>query len=251
MDSNNSAPKVPKVPIGSSFSAGMRTHTPTPSPTPAPALDKGKGKEVAPSPDSRSSTPRVDKGKAKEVTPANPFGPTSDSRRMPLTEEILSPEAAAAAQRRRDARTGMGSPQGGPFGSGNTNDLLSSLLGGMGDRNQGPPSSSSPMGPSGRPLGSPIQQTSRAPPPTGRAGGRLSGMVGLESLLAGLGGLGPGGGRLGKGEFDPGMFGPGSDKDEADGGNTGTGTEGGGDDMLRSGTWSGMGIQCKLSDDSA
>ena len=122
-----------------------------------------------------------------------------------MTEEILSPGAAAAAQRRRDALEGMGSLQGGPFGSVNNNDLLSSLLGeggmggrtlggasgptrpgnnngplsglfgalggmgGMGGRNRGPPSSPPPMGPSGRPLGSPVQQTARAPPPTGRA----------------------------------------------------------------------------------
>jgi hypothetical protein len=196
---------------------------------------------------------------------------------MSLTEEILSPEAAAAAQRRRDALMGIG----GPFGSGNNNDLLSSLLGsmggrtlggasgptrfgndggmGMGGRTQTNPSSPPPMGPSDRPLGSPIQQTARAPVPleSGRAGGRMSGMAGLESLLGDLGGLGPGGGLggLGRGGFDPGMFGPdffgpGSDKGEADGGRTGTVTVGSGDDMPRSGTWSGMGIQSKLTDDS-
>ena len=270
MDTSTSAPKLTN---GSSSSASIertRTHTPT------PALDKGQGKEVTPSAGS-SSTPRVDKGKAKEVTPANPFSPSSDARQMSPTE-ILSPETAAAAQRRRDA-LGKGVPRGGSFGSGNdllssllgsmgggrtlrgasdstrpgnNTDILSGLLGGMGDRNQAPPSSSPPpMGPSGRPLGSPISQTTRAPsPPTGRAGGHMSGMAGLASLLGGLGG------GLGRSGLDPGMFGPdffgsGGDKDEADKGNTGTGTESGGDDTPRSGTWSGMGIQSKLSDDSA
>jgi hypothetical protein len=128
MDSNNSAPRLTN---GSSSSAGMHTPTPTPPPAPisTPALDKDKGKEVTPSARVSSPAPRVDKGKAREVNPANPFSPSSDSRRMSLTEDILSPETAAAAQRRRDARTGMG---GGPFGSGNNNDLLSNLLGGMG-----------------------------------------------------------------------------------------------------------------------
>ncbi|KAI9454174.1 hypothetical protein BJY52DRAFT_774510 [Lactarius psammicola] len=149
----------------------------------------------------------------------------------------------------------------GPARAGNS-DPLSGLLGMGGRTREAPSSPPPPMGPNGRPLGSPIQQTARAPPASGRApGGRLSGMAGLESLLGGLGGLGPGGGLggLGGGGFDPGMFGPdffgpGSDKDKADGGNkgtTGTGTEGGGDDTPRTGTWSGMGIQSKLSDDSA
>ena len=284
MDTSESAPKL--LNNGSSTSAGVRTPTPTPTPAPAPALDKGKGREVTPSADTSSPAPRVDKGKAKEVTPENPFSPSGNARRMSLAEEIMSPEAAAAAQRRRDERTGMGSPRPASFASGNT-DLLSNLLGmggrtlggasgpirsgnndplsgllggmgGMGGRTPGTPSPPPPTGPGGRPLGSPIQQTARAPPPTGRAGGRLSGMsgmAGLESLLGGLGGLGPGGGP-GGGGFDPGMFGPdffgpGSNKDKADGGNTGTGTEGGGDDKPRSGTWSGMGIQSKLSDDNA
>ncbi|KAH9065653.1 hypothetical protein EDB87DRAFT_870053 [Lactarius vividus] len=150
---------------------------------------------------------------------------------------------------------------GGATGPGH-NDPLSSLLGGMGGRTPATPSSPPPTGPAGRPLGSPIQQTARAPPATGRAGGgRLSGMAGLESLLGGLGGLGPGGGGLGGlggSGFDPAMFGPdffgpGSDKDKADGGNkgtTGAGTEGGGDNTPRSGMWSGVGIQSNLSDDT-
>ena len=286
MDTSESAPKL--LNNGSNSSTGVRT--PTPTPTPAPALDKGKGREIAPSADASRSAPRVDKGKAKEVTSENSFSRSGNARRLSVTEEILSPEAAAAAQRRRDTLAGVGSPRPGSFGPGNT-DLLSNILGmggrtlggasgpirsgnndpmsgllggmgGMGSRAPGNPSPPPPTGPAGRPLGSPIQQTSRAPPPTGRAGGRLSGMsgmAGLESLLGGLGGLGPGGGLGGPGGggFDPGMFGPdffvgpGANKDKADGGNTGTGTEGGEDDKPRSGTWSGMGIQSKLSDDSA
>ncbi|KAI9444709.1 hypothetical protein H4582DRAFT_1910735 [Lactarius indigo] len=305
MDANNSAPKPNNV---STPSAGVRAPTPTPTLAPPPQMDKGKGKEVNPSAESSISAPRVDKGKARETAPGNPFSPSGNTRRLSLAEEeILSPAAAAAAQCRRDALAGS---RGSSFGSGNTNDLLSSLLGmgGMGGRtlggatgptrsgNEDPlssllgmggrtlggatvpgnndplssllsmgstggrttPSSPPPMGPAGRPLGSPIQQTARAPPATGRtAGGRLSGMAGLESLLSGLGGLGPGSGLSGGG-FDPAMFGPeffgpGGDKDKADGGNkgtTGTGTEGGGDNTPRSGTWSGVGIQSKLSDDS-
>ena len=279
MDASTSAPKSTN---GSSSSAGIRTATLTATPT--PALDKGKGKEVTPYEGSRSPTPRVDKGKATEVTPANPFSPSSNARRMSLTEEILSPEAAAAAQRRRDALMGTGVPQGGPFSSGNNTDLLSSLLSGMsggrtlggtsgptrpnnnnellsrllggmggtGGHNQAPrpPSSPLPMGPSGRPLGSPISQTARAPSPqTGRAD-RMSGMAGLASLLGGLGG-GLGGSGLDPGMFGPDFFGPGDDKDKAEEGNTGTGTVGDGDDTPRSGTWSGLGIQSKLSDDGA
>ena len=265
MDGGNSAQKLSN---GSSSSAGMRTPTPTPTPLPAPAMDKGKGREVTPL---ASPAPRVDKGKAREVIPENPFSPRSE-RRQSLTEEILSPGAAAAAQRRRDELAAMGSPRGGSFGNGNINDRLSNLIsmGGMGGRTVGGASgllggmggmggrtvgTSSPPPPTsaGRPLGSPIPQTVRAPPQTGRAGGRgMSGMAGLESLLGGLGGLGPGGGLggMGGGGFDPGMFnpdffGPGSNKDKS----TGTDTEGGGDDTPRSGTWSGMGIQSKFEDD--
>ena len=189
---------------------------------------------------------------------------------MSLTEEILSPEVAAAAQRRRNALMGAGIPPCGSFGSGNNNDPLSSLLGGMGGgrtlggvggptrpgnnndplsdllggmsgRNQAPrpPNSPPPMGPSGRPLGSPISQTTRTLyPPTGHAGGRMSVMAGLESLLGGLGdGLGRSG--LNPGMLGPDFFGQGGDKDDADEGNTGTGTEGGGN-TSRSGTWSRM-----------
>jgi len=143
---------------------------------------------------------------------------------------------------------------GGPIRSGN-NDPLSGLLGGMGGRTMGTSNPPPPMGPNGRPLGSPIPQTARAPPPTGRpGGGRMSGMAGLDGLLGGLGGLGPGGGGFDGmgGGFDPGMFGPeffgpGRDKDRADGDNKSTtGTEGGEDDTPRSGTWSGMGIQSKF-----
>jgi hypothetical protein len=287
MDGNNSAPKLVNGSNGSSSSAGVRTPTPTPTPPPAPALDKGKGREGSPA-------PRVDKGKAREVIPENPFSPRNE-RRQSLTEEILSPGAAAAAQRRRDELAGMGSPRGGSFGIGNNNDRLSNLismggmggrtvggssgpirsgnsdplsgllggmggmggmggLGGMGGRTVGTPSPPPPTS-GGRPLGSPIQQTVRAPPQTGRAGGRLggmSGMAGLESLLGGLGGLGPGGGLGGMGGgFDPGMFnpdffGPGSNKDKSDEGKTDT--EDGGDDTPRSGTWSGTGLQSNLSD---
>ncbi|KAH8992500.1 hypothetical protein EDB92DRAFT_576512 [Lactarius akahatsu] len=311
MDSSNSAPQSNHE---STSSVGVRS--PTPTLTPPPQMDKGKGKEVAQSAGSSTFAPRVDKGKARETAPENPFSPSSDTRRLSLTEEeILSPAAAAAAaQRRRDALAGgrgssfspgnnkndllssllgMGGVGGrtlggatGPTQSGNedplssllgmggrtlggatgpsNNDPLSSLLGTsrMGGRTPATPSSPPPTGPAGRPLGSPIQQTTRAPPATGRAGGgRLSGMAGLESLLGGLGGLGPGGGGLGGlggSGFDPAMFGPdffgpGSDKDKADGGNKvtpGAGTEGGGDNTPRSGTWSGVGIQSKLSDDS-
>lgn len=83
----------------------------------------------------------------------------------------------------------------------------------------------------------------------------MSGKAGIESLLEGLGSLGPDGlGGLGgagfDGTFGPGGFDAGSHNNEADSGNTSTGTEGGGDDMPRNGTWSGMGIQSKLSDDS-
>ncbi|KAH9081556.1 hypothetical protein EDB83DRAFT_2309959 [Lactarius deliciosus] len=272
MDSSNSAPHR---------SALSLSHTPPPS----PQMDKGKGREVTPSAGSSISAPRVDKGKAREAAPGNPFSPSNDTRRLSLAEEeILSPAAAAAAaQRRRDALAGRqsllgmggmggrtlggatgptrpgnedplssllgmgGRTLGGATGTGN-NDPLSSLLGAgrMGGRAPAPPSSPPPTGPAGRPLGSPIQQTTRAPPATGRAaGGRLGGMAGLESLLGGLGGLGPGGwwaGRTGQ-----------NDKDKADGGNkgtTGADTEGGGDYTPRSGTWSGVGIQSKLSDDS-
>jgi len=299
MNANMSAPKSAN---GSSSSAGARTPTPTPTPPPAVALDKGKGREVTPSAGASSPAPRVDKGKAREVIPENPFSPRSEERRMSMAEEILSPEAAAEAQRRRDARAGIGSPRGGPFGTGNTNDPLSNLIsmgggrtvggasgpsrpgnndplsgllggmgmgmggmgmggmggmgmggmggmgmGGMGGRTASPPPPTS----GGRPLGSPIQAV-KAPPPTGRAGGRLSGMsgmAGLESLLGGFGGPGGGGlGGLGGGGFDPGMFGPDffgprDNKDKSDEGKTGTGTEGGGDDAPRSGTWSGTGIQ--------
>ena len=159
---------------------------------------------------------------------------------------------------------GMGAPGGrtlggdsGPIRPGN-NDPLSGLFGGMGGmggmmggRPQGASSPPPPMSPNGRPLGSPIPQTARAPPPTGRPGGRMSGMGGLESLLGGLGGLGPGGG-MGGGGFDPAMFspeffGPGGNKGKPA---AGTGTETGGDETPRSGTWSGTGIQSKLSDDT-
>jgi tetratricopeptide (TPR) repeat protein len=288
MDGGNSAPKLGN---GSTSSAGTRA--PTPNPTPAPQLDKGKGREVTPSPGpsvdkgkARAITPE---------NPFSPS--SDARRLSGADEEILSPAAAAAAaQRRRDALAGMGSPRGGSYGSGNNNDFLSGLMGGgmggmgggMGGRtlggSSGPtrsgvddrlsgllggmgmggmggrpitPSSPPPMGPNGRPLGSPIPQTARAPsPPGGRAGGgRMNGMNGLESLLGGLGGLGPGGGRgglggMGGGGFDPGMFGPelfrGSNKDKADGdnkGTSGTGTQGGDDTTPRSGTWSGTGIQ--------
>jgi hypothetical protein len=282
MDAGNSAPKLSN---GSASSAGTRT--PTPALSPAPQLDKGKGKEVTPSAGPSISVPRIDKGKARAVTPENPFSPSSNARRLSeAEEEILSPgAAAAAAQRRRDALAGMGSPRGGSFGPGNNSELLSSLmggmggrtlggssgpirsgnddplsglLGGMGGRTLGTPSSPPPIGPNGRPLGSPIPQTARAPSPSGRAAGRrMSAMAGLEGLLGGLGGLGPGGGPggMGGGGFDPRMFGPesfgpGRDKDKADGSNKGTtgASTVGGNDTPRSGTWSGTGIQSKLSD---
>jgi len=226
----------------------------------------------------------VDNSKARQAIPENPFSPRSEEHRMSLTEEILSPEAALAAQRRRDALAGIGSPRGGSFGTSNNNDLLSNLIsmgggrtlggasgpgrsgnndplsgllggmggmgsmGGMGGRTVRTPSLPPPPS-GGRPLGSPIQAV-KAPPPTGRAGGRLSGMsgmAGLESLLGGFGGPGGGGlGGMGGGGFDPGMFGPDffgprSSKDKSDEGKTGT--EGSGDDAPRTGTWSGTGIQ--------
>ena len=158
---------------------------------------------------------------------------------------------------------GMGGrPLGGHMRPSNNNDPLSGLLGvgGMGAHTMGTPSFPPPAGLNGRPLGSPIQQTDWALPPSGRAGGgRMSGLTGLESLLGGLGGLGPGGGHggMGGGVFDPGMFGPeafgpGSNRNRDDGGSIiGTGSEGGGDDVPRSGTWSGIGIQSRLSDDGA
>jgi hypothetical protein len=156
----------------------------------------------------------------------------------------------------------------GPIRPGNDDPLSSPFgMGAMGGRTMGTPSPPPPTGTIGRPLGSSIQQMTRAPPPSGRAGGgrlSMSGMAGLESLLGGFGGLGPGGGLgtlggLGGGRFDPEMFGPefidpGSYEDKAEGGNkgiNGTGTGGGEDDTPRSGTWSGMGIQSNLSDDGA
>ena len=233
-----------------------RALTPAPASAPAPQLDKGKGREVVPSMGPSVSLPRVDKGKARASTPENPFRPSS---RLSQPEEILSPAAAAAAaaaQRRRDALAGMSPPRGGPIRSGD-NDPLSSLFGGMGGmgsmggRPLGTSSPPPPMGPNGRPLDSPIPQTARAPPSSGRPGGRMSGMGGQESLLGGLGGLGPGGG-MGGGGFDPAMFGPeffgpGGNKGKAA---AGTGSEGVGDETPRSGTWSGTGVQRKLSDDT-
>jgi len=75
-------------------------------------------------------------------------------------------------------------------------------------------------------------------------------MAGLESLLGGLGGLG--GGKFDLGMFGPELFGPGRDKDKAETGNkgtSGTGAEAGGDETPTNGTWTGMGIQSKLSED--
>jgi hypothetical protein len=164
MDGSNAAPKLVN---GSSSSAGVRTPTPTPTPPPAPALDKGKGREVTPSAEASSPAPRVDKGKAREVIPENPFSPRSE-RRQSLTEEILSPEVAAAAQRRRDELAGIGSPRGGSFGTGNINDRLSNLIsmGGMGGRTVG--------GASG-----PIRSSNNDP---------LSGLLGGMGSMGGMGG---------------------------------------------------------------
>jgi hypothetical protein len=76
-------------------------------------VDKGKGKEIAPLPESRSSTPYVDKGKGKEVD--RPFDSSTFGHRV---EEIMTPgaTAAAAAQRRL---SGVGSTQGNAFGGSN------------------------------------------------------------------------------------------------------------------------------------
>ena len=82
----------------------------------------------------------------------------------------------------------------------------------------------------------------------------MGGIGRFKSLLSGVGAFGSGGGLggMGGGGSDSGMlspefFGPGGKKDKAA---AGTGTEGGGDDTPRSRTWSGTGIQRKLSNDS-
>ena len=165
---------------------------------------------VTPSAKASSPAPRVNKGKAREVIPESSFSPRSECWQS-LTEEILSLGAAAAAQHRCDEFAAMGPPQGRSFGNGKINNWLSNLISiggmggrtvggasgflhGMGGRTVGTPSPSPPTS-GGCPLVSPISQTVRAPPRTGCAGGHLSGMssmAGLESLLGGLGGLGPG-----------------------------------------------------------
>ncbi|KAH9044369.1 hypothetical protein EDB85DRAFT_1908934 [Lactarius pseudohatsudake] len=260
----------------------------------APRVDKGKARETAPgNPFSPSSdTRRLSLAEEEILSPAaaaaaaqrrrdtlaggrgSSFGPGNNKN--DLLNSLLGMGAMGGRTlggATGPTRSGNEDPLSSLLGMGgrtlgsatgpSNNDPLSNLLGAgrMGGRTPATPSSPPPTGPAGRPLGSPIQQTTRAPPATGRAGGgRLSGMAGLESLLGGLGGLGPGGGLggLGGSGFDPAMFGPdffgpGSDKDKADGGNKGTagpGTGGGGDNTPRSGTWSGVGIQSKLSDDS-
>ncbi|KAH8990166.1 hypothetical protein EDB86DRAFT_1803394 [Lactarius hatsudake] len=258
----------------------------------APRVDKGKARETTPgNPFSPSSdTRRLSLAEEEILSPAaaaaaaqrrrdalaggrgSSFGPGNNKNDLlssllgmgGMGGRTLGGAAGPTRSGNEDPLSSLlgmgGRTLGGATGTGN-NDPLSSLLGTgrMGGRAPAPSSSPPPTGPAGRPLGSPIPQTTRAPPATGRAaGGRLSGMAGLESLLGGLGGLGPGGGLggLGGSGFDPAMFGPdffgpGSDKDKADGGNKGTagaGTEGGGDNTPRSGTWSGTGIQSKLSD---
>ncbi|KAH9035064.1 hypothetical protein EDB84DRAFT_1485940 [Lactarius hengduanensis] len=259
----------------------------------APRVDKGKARETAPgNPFSPSSdTRRLSLAEEEILSPAAAAA-AAQRRRDALTggrgssfgpgnnkNDLLNSLLGMGAMGGRTlggatgpTRSGNEDPLSSLLGMGgrtlgsatgpSNNDPLSNLLGAgrMGGRTPATPSSPPPTGPAGRPLGSPIQQTTRAPPATGRAGGRLSGMAGLESLLGGLGGLGPGGGLggLGGSGFDPAMFGPDffgpdSDKDKADGGNKGTagaGTEGGGNNTPRSGTWSGVGIQSKLSDDS-
>lgn len=254
------------------------------TPPAAQQLDQGSEEEVARLAVPSTSAPQVGRDKAKEVIPGNPSGPGSNAHfnsgsnknilgsLLSMGGRKLGGAASLIRSRNKDPLSGlfgMGWMDGRTLGSASgpnrtsINDRLSGLfdMGGMGEHTLRTPSSPPPAGPAGRPLGSPIQQTVWAPPLSGHTDGRLSSMSGIaghESLLGGLGSRGPGGGLDGQGggEFDPGMLGPGffdsgSHNKEADRGNAGIGTEGGGDDTARSGTWSGVGIPSRLSDDSA
>ena len=210
--------------------------------------DKGKGKEVVAPSEAPSSTAQDLKGKAKEVNPQ--FNLRSPGRSL-VDEEIFSPGAVA---QRRLADTGPrleGIIGGGAGG-------LSSLLGmgsgrDMGGRTLGGLESSSGLGMGGLGIGG---------GGTGNFGssGRLSGGRSLGDM-GGMGGLGGGINGLTEGLFgklSPDFFkqgngfggtGGNASSDKTDNGNEGGGAGTQSSSTTRTGTWSGKGIQNRLSDE--
>ncbi|KAH9964230.1 hypothetical protein BC827DRAFT_59967 [Russula dissimulans] len=243
--SNSNNVSVPSAPVASGLS-----------------LDKGKEKEGAPSSDAGISTLRVDKGKAKEVDPL--IDPTPLGRRV-ADEEIFSP-GAAAAQRRLSGLGNAGPPLGNMFGGGpGGNDILTSLLGmgpGMGGR--------MPGGGTGRPIGSvgssPGSPNMGANPfgglgipglgmgggsgGMGVPGGRMGGTSGLSGGLGDMDGLMGGFNGLTESLFgNLSRLGPGHFNDINKTNVNGDTATSQSSPAPRTGTWSGTGIQSRLSDE--
>jgi hypothetical protein len=209
---------------------------------------KGKGKEVTPSPEVGSSTPRIDKGKAKEI----------NTVLDPSTEEIFSPGVAAAAQRGLAGGLGNAGPLLGNnvLGAGaGGNDLLSGFLGLGGGG----------MGGGGGGIGMNGVPGSARHPGGGRSngvdgwGGGMGDMGGFrsfgdsinnitESVLGNLHKLGTGEqGQGGGGDGDGGnATGNGGKTDNRNGD---TGARGAASSGTHNGSWSGRGIQSRLSDE--
>ena len=247
-----------------------------------PSLDKGKGRDGAPSSEAGPSTLRVDKGRAKEVNPL--IEPTTLGRRS-VDEEIFSP-GAAAAQSRLAGLGNAGSLQGDIFGGGGLrgNDPLNSLLGMGGSLGMGGPGMGSGMGRSIGSMGSSPGSPNLGGHPLGALGipglgmgGGSGGMGGPGGRLGGMGGLGGGLGDMGSfnrlaeslsgnlSQLRPSHFkegggqGAGNDtnntNNKTDDVNGDTSAQGGATSQSsrasRTGTWSGTGMQSRLSDEGA
>jgi len=210
-------------------------------------VDKAKGKELAPSPDPRGFITQDVKGKAKEVNPV--YDPGTPGHLLP-DEEIFSP--GAAAQRRvADLRSMMGPLQEDIFGG---NSGSNNHLNGMpGIRNDTGGHTSGGLGTSGLGMGG-----------LG-IGGAMDGLgsnrqldsvrslgcsitAPTESLLGNLGRFSPDFPKQGDAHGTTSRI----NDDKVNGGSS---TQGGASSQpsstTRTGTWSGMGIKSKLSDEGA